>query len=157
MKMETPRPNSPGHEITPWRAKPFVIGIVSFFIFMGLIFVILRWLTVSWTHHRWPKEILINAPQTDPRWNDHVPQLQVNAQMDLIHLRQVEYENLHTVRWTDPAHTYAAIPIQRAMIMLVQATANHRVNQLLPEPKPASPIDLQNQKSSAVAPMEKSP
>jgi hypothetical protein len=151
MSDEKPRiDEGAGHEITTWRARPFVIGVVSFFLFMALMFVILGALTRSWSHHAWPLRGPISGPQADARWNRTAPQLQANPDLDLQTLQKAEYERLHATRWTDQTHAYACIPIEQAMALVAQAAAEHR--QILSAPKPATPIDLQNPKAGALAP-----
>ena len=142
-----PESSSPRHEITPWRARPFLIGAISFFAFMDLVFVIVGGLTATWTHHTWPLHAPVRDPESDPNWNRVTPQLQVHAAVDLRRLRQTEYQNLHAVKWTDETHTFASIPIEQAMALLAQAQTAAQLNQLLPPPKPATPIELQDQKS----------
>lgn len=145
--MTKPDSSSYNHGVTAGQAKPFLIGIFGFFLFMGLILAIVAGLTMSWTHGTWPPSGPFRGPQSNPRWNNAAPQLQVDATLDLQHLRQEEYQRLHTVRWMDNAHTYASIPIDRAIDLLAQAQTNHQLQQLLPEAKPATPEELQNQKS----------
>lgn len=157
MKPQMPNTPAPGHEVTQWRSRPFIIGVFCFFLLMGVILFVVGGLTVSWTHQSWPPTGPVAGPQSDSRWNNKAPQLQINGDVDLAHLRQREYQRLHTVNWTDDSCTYASIPIDRAMSLMVQAEANHQLNQLLPEPKPATSIELQNQKSGTVAPAPKSP
>lgn len=145
--MHPEKPVSPGHEITNWRTRPFIIGIICFLIFMVIIYMSVGAFTASWSFHTWPPRGPVAGPQATQGWNNAAPQLQVNAPMDLQHLREQEDQRLHAVNWTDDNHNFATIPIEQAMALLAQADANHQLNQLLPAPIPATPEQLQKQKS----------
>ena len=157
MNPETDKPVSSGHEITQWHARPFIIGVVSFFIFMGLVYIIVGALTVSWSHRDWPPSGPVTGPQTTSGWNKAPPQLQVNAPLDLQHLRELENQRLHAIKWTDDRHAFATLPIEQAMTLLAQADADHHLNQLLPAPVPATPEQLQKQKSGEASIPQVSP
>ena len=150
---EPSRNHSPGHEITPWRARPFLIGALSFLLFMGIVFVVVDALTMSWSHHAWPPRGPVVGPEPDPAWNKTSPQLQIDAPRDLQSVREAEERHLQALRWTDASHTYAAIPIAEAMNLLADAQARHQPNTVLPAPKPATPVELQDQKSTEAAPL----
>ena len=149
MNPETEQSRPLGHEVTHWHARPFILGIIYFLVFMGLVFLIVGGLTTSWSHHVWPPSGPVTGPQTTPGWNNTPPQLQINAPRDLQHLRQLEDQRLHSVKWTDDTHAFATIPIEQAMALVAQADAKHQLTQLLPAPQPATPEQLQNQKSGA--------
>jgi hypothetical protein len=140
--------SDPGHEVTTWRARPFLLLLAGFVVLMGIIYFVVGGLTVSWTHHVWPPQGPVLPPETSAGWNDNPPQLQTHAALDLQHLRDLEFRHLHTTNWTDSSRSYAEIPIERAMELLTQAQAENRLNQVLPPVKPATPIDLQKQKSA---------
>ena len=143
-----PKSMEEGHEITTWKARPFVLLLAGFSVLIVLADFVLGGLTARWSHHDWPPAGPVVPPQATPGWNDGPPQLQTDAALDLQQLRALEFEHLHTTRWSDISHAYASIPIERAMQILAQAQAENRLNQVLPTPKPATPIDLQNQKST---------
>jgi hypothetical protein len=133
-------------------ARPFIIGIVSFFVMLALIFVVVWNLAIIWTHGGHVFYAPPAPPAADSRWATESPQLQIDPNIDLQTLRQIEYQRLHTVRWTDGSHAYAAIPIENAMQLVSSAAAQNQLNTLLPAAKPATPIDLQDQKSREAAP-----
>ena len=54
MKPQMPNTPAPGHEVTQWRSRPFIIGVACFFLLMGVILFVVGGLTVSWTHQSWP-------------------------------------------------------------------------------------------------------
>jgi hypothetical protein len=137
-----PDDSSPRYEVTIWRGRPFLIGAVCFFAFMGIVLAVVE---------------PFKSPAADAGWNTDGPQLQTDAAGDLQILRQNEYKHLHTTAWADDSHTYAIVPIEQAMALLANAEANHQTNQLLPPTRPMTPIDLQNQKSGEAAPPAKGP
>jgi len=135
-------------EITHWPIRPFVTLVASFFAFMALMFAVLGGLTSDWTHHLWPPNGPVPDAQTSRGWNAAAPQVQPDPAADLTHWQQHEYEQLHTTKWNDDRHAYATIPIKRAMELVATASAAGRLDKVLPPPKPATPIDLQNQKAT---------
>jgi len=139
-------------ERTHWRGKPALISVVAFFATLVLLLVICGALTGWWTGGKFPAQGPDRGATADPAWDKGPPQLQTHPDVDLAVVRKEEYQNLHTVRWTDAGHTYATIPIEDAMSMLAQAAAAGQTGQLLPAPKSATPVDLQVQKSGALAP-----
>jgi len=139
---------APRHEVTPWKPRPFVLLSAGFYVFMAVMFLVLARLTISWTHGVWPPRAPVPPAQSAPGWNSSPPQLQTDAAGDLQRWQQYEYQLLHTTRWTDDTHRYATIPIEKAMDLVANAAAGHRLDQLLPAPQPATPIELQNQKSA---------
>ena len=138
----------PKREITHWPLRPFVILVVGFFAFLAIMFLVLGGLTMRWTHGTWPPQQATPGAESTPGWNTTAPQLQPNPAADLARYQKREYEHLHTTRWTDDTHAYATIPVDRAMELIAEASAQHRLDQVLPPPKPATPLDLQNQKST---------
>jgi hypothetical protein len=147
-----------GREVTHWRGKPALISAISFFAVMGLILLLCGGLTRWWTNGDLPKRTADLGATSDPAWNNTPPQLQTHAATDLADLRAAQYQRLHTLRWTDSSHAYATISIDDAMSLMTQAAANNQLDQLLPAPKPATPIDLQVQKAgAAVPPVQGSP
>jgi hypothetical protein len=146
MKTEERRGLAAGHDLTRWKLRPFVWLVAGFFIFMGVMFVVLAGLTKSWTHGTSTPASPPAGPQSNPDWNTSAPQLQTDALADLHHLQRQEYERLHATKWTDDTHAYATIPIEKAMDLIATAEAEHRLDQILPPPKPATPLELQNQK-----------
>jgi len=144
-----PEPESHSkREITHWPMRPFVILVAGFFAFLAIMFLVLGGLTARWTHGTWPPNQPASGAESTPGWNSSAPQLQPDPAADLSRYQKHEYEQLHTTRWTDDTHAYAAIPVDRAMELIAEASAQHRLDQLLPPPKPATPIDLQDQKST---------
>ncbi len=144
-----PEPESlPKREITHWPLRPFVILVAGFFAFLAIMFLVLGGLTARWTHGAWPPHQHISSVQSTPGWNTTAPQLQPDPATDLSRYQKHEYDQLHATHWTDNTHTYAAIPLDRAMELIAEAGAQNRLDQLLPPPKAATPLDLQNQKST---------
>jgi hypothetical protein len=143
-----PENSTSGHEITTWKARPFLILLAAFFVLMAIIYFAVGGLAISWTHHVWPPQGPVLPPEASAGWNDNPPQLQTRASVDLEHLRDLEFRNLHATTWTDSSRTYAKIPIERAMELMTQAQAENRLDQILPRVKPATPIELQSQKST---------
>jgi hypothetical protein len=147
-----PPDRGPGHEITAWRGRPFLWSLAGFAGFMLLMFTVLGALTRSWTHSFSPNPRQPSPPQARAEWDRDVPQLQVNPRLDIQELRRREQETLHRVAWATNAPGVAVIPIDRAMALLVAADARHQLNSLLPPPQPATPLDLQVQKSGEAKP-----
>ncbi len=48
------------------------------------------------------------------------PRLQPHPRVDLARLRAQKHDALESYAWTDTAHTYARIPIERAMALYLQ-------------------------------------
>jgi hypothetical protein len=160
MSAPDPHPTSTGeteshYEKPQLRAKAFVIGIGSFFSFVALLYLVVWHLAGTWTHGGQPFHAPPAPASADARWTTQAPQLQINPGTDLQKLRQIEYQRLHTVRWTDDA--YAAIPIEDAMRLMAIAAAKGQISTLLPAPQPATPLELQNQKSREAAPKAPTP
>jgi hypothetical protein len=149
--------NSAKREISVWRARPFIIGVICFFAFMAILLTVVGGLTVSWTNHTWPPHSPVENPASTSGWNTTAPQLETKPIQDLQAVRKAEYDKLHATRWTDNTRTFAAIPIERAMTLLAEAQANNQLNKVLPESKPATPVELQNQKGTEVGPHPNGP
>jgi hypothetical protein len=126
-------------------------GAAGLFVLLAVVFGVVWILVQKWTDEPWPQPAPPAPPSATARWNDLPPQLQIAPGTDLVHLRQVEHARLHAVRWTDDSHTYATIPIEETMKLMGEAAAKGQLATLLPPPQPATPLDLQNQKSGAVA------
>jgi hypothetical protein len=148
---------SANREVTTWRARPFFIGIIAFYSFMAALLIVVGGLTVSWTHQTWPPRGPVEGPAARSGWNTTSPQLEIRPVQDLQAVRKSAYAKLHTIQWTDDSRSFAAIPIERAMTLLTEAQANHQLNTLLPEPKAATPLELQNQKSTEAGPHPNGP
>ncbi len=146
--MKPDREPAARHEVTPWKSRPFVLLSSGFYVFMTLMFLVMAGLTIYWTHGVWPSRAPVPAAQSGPGWNASPSQLQTDAAGDLQRWQQHEYQQLHTAKWTDDSHTYATIPIEKAMDLVANASAGHRLDQLLPAPQAATPLELQNQKSA---------
>lgn len=163
----TPRPFDPYPTITgetsshyekpQLQGRPFMIGVWVFFGTLTLILIVVWQLAHIWTHGGRAFRIAPAPPTADTRWATQPPQLQIDPAADLQKLRKIEYQRLHTARWLDDSHSYATIPIETAMQLLESATAPGQINTLLPPPQPATPLDLQNQKSRAAAPQMPNP
>ncbi len=148
MNTEEKRSVAAGHDLTRWKTRPPVIFVIGFFLFMAVMFIVLAVLTSSWTHGIWSPHGPLTGPPSGPGWNGSAPQLQTDPLADLQRLQTQEYQQLHSTKWTDDGHSYATIPIEKAMALIASADAEHRLDQLLPPPKSATPLDLQNQKST---------
>jgi hypothetical protein len=143
-----PEPEShPKREITHWPLRPFVILVAGFFAFLAIMFLVLGGLTARWTHGTWPPSQATAGAESTPGWNSTAPQLQPDPAADLSRYQKHEYDQLHATHWTDNSHTYAVIPVDRAIDLITEASVRHRLDQLLPTAKSATPLDLQNQKS----------
>lgn len=134
-------------EVTHWPLRPFVMLVTGFFVFMALMFAVLGSLTKSWTHGVWPPNGPVPSAQASPGWNTAAPQVQPDPSADLALWQQHEYEQLNSTRWNDHQHAYATIPIDKAMDLVAASSAAGQLDKVLPAPKPATPIDLQNQKA----------
>jgi hypothetical protein len=150
-------PTSTGEKLSHYEkpqvpGRPFIIGVISFFALMTLIFGVVWMLAGTWTHGGRSFREPPSPPSADPRWAMQPPQLQIDPEIELQKLRQIEYQRLHTVKWSDGTHAYACIPIEDAMQLLGNAAAQGQINSLLPPPQPATPLDLQNQKSREAVP-----
>jgi len=137
------------HEVTNWKSRPFLIGF-GCFAFMLVLYTVMGGLTKNWSHGFWPQRQTPESPEAITGWNDEAPQLQTDASHDLAEVKKGEQAHLHAVKWSDASHSYATIPIERAMELYAHAEAYHQA--VLPPVVPATPIDLQNQKSSALVP-----
>ena len=140
------------HESTQVPGRPFVVGAICFFIFMGAAYVGVGGLLKHWSRQPLSALALPAPPTADMRWNMQAPQVQIDPTIDLAKVRAMEDRRLHALRWTDGTQAYAAIPIDEAMKLLADAAAKNQINTVLPAPQPATPIDLQNQKSREVNP-----
>lgn len=134
--------------------RPFVIGAIAFFILMLVLYAVVWGLLDHWMEHAWPYRESPSPPFAESRWNTQAPQVQADPGPDLARLRQVEYRRLHTQRWIDASHAYASIPIEDAMKLLAQAAAVGQLTTVLPAPQPATPLQLQDQKSREGSPLQ---
>jgi hypothetical protein len=148
----SPRPGKPSHyEIDRLSKKAIFGGALGLFVLLGAVLAIVWMLVRDWTREPWPQPGPPAPPAEAGRWNTAAPQLQVDPGMDLAQMRKIEKARLHAVGWTDASHTYATIPIEEAMRLMGEAAAEGRLGALLPPPQPATPLELQNQKSRALA------
>jgi hypothetical protein len=143
----------PSHyEKTQLGGRPFVVGIISFFVFMALVFGVVWMLLQHWSLEPWPQRQPPAPASADVRWNTQMPQVQIDPGLDLARVRRMEDQRLHALRWNDAAHTYATIPIEDAMKLMTDAAAKNELSTLLPAPLAATPLELQDQKSRETAP-----
>lgn len=156
--MSAPEPASEPQKEMPSRyekpsleGKPFVIGAICFFVLMLAIFGVAWGLLRHWSNKPWPRHGPPASPLADTRWKLKAPQIQIDPAIDLKNLRQSEARRLHTLRWNDASHAYATIPIEAAMKLLSDAAAKNQLTTVLPAPQPATPVQLQDQKSREAA------
>lgn len=142
--------DDPRHEITEWKSRPVLVGLGCFVVFMIVLYVVMGALAKDWSHGFWPQRRALAVPESIAGWNDVAPQLQTDAAHDLAEVKKTEQLHLHATKWSDAARGYATIPIDRAMDLYAQSSANHQT--VLPPVVPATPIDLQDQKSATLAP-----
>jgi hypothetical protein len=156
---DQPEDQMPSHyEKTHLKGRPFLIGAACFFVFAALLYVLIAVLLQHWSREPWPLRQPPAAPGLDSRWDDRAPQLQVDPAVDLATLRAAENQHLHALHWNDATHAYATIPIEDAMKLVAETAAKNQLNTLLPAPQPATPIQLQEQKSrEALPPQEPNP
>ena len=144
---ETEEKRDSNYEQTHLRGKPFIVGAIGFAVFFLAAFGVVRTLVQDWSFGTVPPHHASLPPSADPRWNTEAPQVQIDPALDLAKVRQTEERRLHTLRWNDAAHTSATIPIEEALKLMSDAATKGELGSLLPSPKPATPLELQVQKS----------
>ncbi len=146
---------APSHyEKTHLHGRPFIIGLIGFLILMLVVYVVVFGLLQGWSRQPWPRPHAPRAPQETERWNAQAPQVQIAPELDLARVRAAEDARLHARHWNDAGHAYATIPIDEAMGLLAGAAARGQVATVLPAPQPATPLELQDQKSHEANPPE---
>jgi hypothetical protein len=147
------REKMPSHyEKSHLSGRPFIIGVVAFFILITGIFTTVWGLVEHWSGQTWPHRAPPAPPSATAGWDTRVPQIQIDPDIDLANLRQLEFRRLHAPYWTDASHTFATIPIEDAMNLLANAAAKGQLLAVLPAPQPATPVQLQDQKSREISP-----
>ena len=139
------------YEPTDLPGSPFLISWISFFIFLPICGVVVWFLIVLWSRQIEPYQAVF-PNQQNPHWNNAVPQLQTDPEIDLQTLQDRESARLHAAGWTDPGHAYAKIPIEDAMHLVVIKSGQNQLATLLPPAASLTPLDLQNQKSGSLKP-----
>jgi hypothetical protein len=146
---------APSHyEKTHLHGRPFLLGLAGFLILLLVAYVVVFGLLRAWSRQPWPRPHAPQPPQETQRWNGRAPQVQVSPERDLARERAAENERLHARHWNDAGHAYATIPIDDAMGLLAGAAARGQMATVLPAPQPATPVELQDQKSHEANPPE---